>query len=284
MQVRPFHHQASNSWSFILADDINKVCALIDSVLDFEPDSGTVRHDFIDAMLTAVASADWQVVWVLETHIHADHVSAADFVRGQTGAKIGIGCGVERVSALFAPIFNLGAQHPNVNVAFDRLFEPGDLILVGDLAIKVLATPGHTPACVAYQVEAAVFVGGTLFMPDYSTGRADFPGGDAGQLFDSITQLLSLPDATVLYLCHDYPTTDRTRPCHHVTVAEQRSNLQILDRDSAAFVAFRQARDAQLSPPRLLYSVIQINLAAGRMPNLEGNGQRYLKLPIKEKA
>ncbi len=205
-------------------------------------------------------------------------------MRGQTGAKIGIGRGVEQVSALFAPVFNLGEQHPNVRVAFDQLFEPGDMILVGDLTVKVLATPGHTPACVAYQVEAAVFVGDTLFRPDYGTARADFPGGDARQLFESITQLLSLPDATVLYLCHDYPTTNRTTPCHQVTVAEQRSNLQILNRDAAAFVAFRQARDAQLSAPRLLYPAIQVNLAAGRMPNADANGQRYLKLPIREKA
>jgi glyoxylase-like metal-dependent hydrolase (beta-lactamase superfamily II) len=284
MQVLPFYHQATNSWSYLLADEVNKVCALIDPVLDFEPASGAIQHDFVEVMLSRAADQQWQVAWVLETHIHADHLSAADFVRGQTGAKIGIGRGVEQVSALFAPVFNLGEQHPNVRVAFDQLFEPGDMILVGDLTVKVLATPGHTPACVAYQVEAAVFVGDTLFRPDYGTARADFPGGDARQLFESITQLLSLPDATGLYLCHVYPTTNRTTPCHQVTVAEQRSNLQILNRDAAAFVAFRQARDAQLSAPRLLYPAIQVNLAAGRMPNADANGQRYLKLPIREKA
>ena len=267
-----------------MADPARKVCAFIDPVLDFEPGAGAVQHDFITLMLNAAAEADLQVAWVLETHIHADHVSAADFVRQQTGAQIGIGCGVEQVSALFKPIFNLGDQHPNVRVAFDRLFEPGEILFVGELAVTVLATPGHTPACVAYQVEDAVFVGDTLFMPDYGTARADFPGGDAQQLFESITRLLALPDTTILYLRHDYPTTNRTAPCHEVTVLDQRSNLQLSNRDAAAFVAFRQARDATLSAPQLLYLAIQINLAAGRLPNPEDNGQRYLKLPIKETA
>lgn len=281
-QIMPFYHTPTNSWSYILADPARQVCAFIDPVLDFEPGAGTVQHDFITQMLKVAAEADWRVAWVLETHIHADHVSAADFVRQKTGAQIGIGRGVAQVSALFTPIFNLGAQHPNVDVAFDRLFEPGETVYVGELAVTVLATPGHTPACVAYQVEEAVFVGDTLFMPDYGTARADFPGGDARQLFESIAQLLALPDATMLYLCHDYPTAERKTPCHAVTVAEQRSNLQLLDRDAAAFVAFRKARDAQLSAPRLLYPAIQINLAAGRLPNPEGNGQRYLKLPVRE--
>ncbi len=283
-QITPFYHVPTNSWSYLLADPGSRVCALIDPVLDFEPGAGTVQYDFITQMLKAAAEADLQVIWVLETHIHADHISAADFVREQTGAQIGIGRGVEQVSALFTPIFNLGEQHPNVRVAFDRLFEPDETLFVGQLAVTVLATPGHTPACVAYQVEDTVFVGDTLFMPDYGTARADFPGGDAQQLFESITQLLALPDATVLYLCHDYPTADRTAPCHAVTVSDQCSNLQLLDRDAAAFVAFRQARDAQLSAPRLLYPAIQINLAAGRLPNPEGNGQRYLKLPVRETA
>lgn len=282
-QITPFYHAATNSWSYILADLSNKVCAFIDPVLDFEPGAGTIQHDFITLMLNAAAEADLQVAWVLETHIHADHVSAADFVRQKTGAKIGIGRGVEQVSALFAPIFNLGERHPNVGVAFDRLFESGEGFSVGALAVTVLATPGHTPACVAYQVEDAVFVGDTLFMPDYGTARADFPGGDAQQLFESITHLLSLPDTTVLYLCHDYPTADRLTPCHAVTVSDQRLNVQLLERDAAAFVAFREARDATLSTPRLLYPAIQINLAAGRLPNPEGDGQRYLKLPIREK-
>jgi glyoxylase-like metal-dependent hydrolase (beta-lactamase superfamily II) len=283
-QITPFYHAPTNSWSYLLADPASKVCAFIDPVLDFEPGAGTVQHDFITLMLNAAAEAGLQVAWVLETHIHADHVSAADFVRQQTGAQIGIGRGVEQVSALFTPIFNLGEQHPNVRVAFDRLFEPGETLFLGELAVTVRATPGHTPACVAYQVEDAVFVGDTLFMPDYGTARADFPGGDAQQLFESITQLLALPDATVLYLCHDYSTADRTAPCHAVTVSDQRANLQLLDRDAAAFVAFRRARDAQLSAPRLLYPAIQINLAAGRLPNPEGNGQRYLKLPVRETA
>jgi glyoxylase-like metal-dependent hydrolase (beta-lactamase superfamily II) len=283
-QITPFFHAPTNSWSYLLADPASKVCAFIDPVLDFEPGAGTVQHDFITLMLNAAAEAGLQVAWVLETHIHADHVSAADFVRQQTGAQIGIGRGVEQVSALFTPIFNLGEHHPNVRVAFDRLFEPGETLFLGELAVTVLATPGHTPACVAYQVEDAVFVGDTLFMPDYGTARADFPGGDAQQLFESITQLLALPDATVLYLCHDYSTADRTAACHAVTVSDQRANLQLLDRDAAAFVAFRQARDAQLSAPRLLYPAIQINLAAGRLPNPEGNGQRYLKLPVRETA
>jgi len=232
-------------------------------------------------MLASIEAAGLQVLWVLETHIHADHISAADYVRRQTGAKVGIGAGVEQVSELFRGVFNLGSAHPDVGSAFDQLFMPGETLTLGSLTLTVLATPGHTPACVAYQVDQAVFVGDTLFMPDYGTARADFPGGDAAELYRSIQRLLALPDDTVLYLCHDYPSENRSTPTAASTVKAQRQNVQLQDRDLAAFTAFRKARDAKLDTPKLLYPSIQLNLAAGQMPAPEVADQRFLKLPIR---
>ena len=281
MDVTPFYHSTTNSWSYVLADPDARVCALIDPVLDFELSAGWVHTTFVDDMLASIEAAGLQVLWVLETHIHADHISAADYVRRQTGAKVGIGAGVEQVSELFRGVFNLGSAHPDVGSAFDQLFMPGETLTLGSLTLTVLATPGHTPACVAYQVDQAVFVGDTLFMPDYGTARADFPGGDAAELYRSIQRLLALPDDTVLYLCHDYPSENRSTPTAASTVKAQRQNVQLQDRDLAAFTAFRRARDAKLDTPKLLYPSIQLNLAAGQMPAPEVADQRFLKLPIR---
>ena len=281
MDVTPFYHSTTNSWSYVLADPDARVCALIDPVLDFELSAGWVHTTFVDDMLASIEAAGLQVLWVLETHIHADHISAADYVRRQTGAKVGIGAGVEQVSELFRSVFNLGSAHPDVGSAFDQLFMPGETLTLGSLTLTVLATPGHTPACVAYQVDQAVFVGDTLFMPDYGTARADFPGGDAAELYRSIQRLLALPDDTVLYLCHDYPSENRSTPTAASTVKAQRQNVQLQDRDLAAFTAFRKARDAKLDTPKLLYPSIQLNLAAGQMPAPEVADQRFLKLPIR---
>ncbi|MDA0762574.1 MAG: MBL fold metallo-hydrolase [Proteobacteria bacterium] len=281
MDVTPFYHSTTNSWSYVLADPDARVCALIDPVLDFELSAGWVHTTFVDDMLASIEAAGLQVLWVLETHIHADHISAADYVRRQTGAKVGIGAGVEQVSELFRGVFNLGSAHPDVGSAFDQLFMPGETLTLGSLTLTVLATPGHTPACVAYQVDQAVFVGDTLFMPDYGTARADFPGGDAAELYRSIQGLLALPDDTVLYLCHDYPSENRSTPTAASTVKAQRQNVQLQDRDLAAFTAFRKARDVKLDTPKLLYPSIQLNLAAGQMPAPEVADQRFLKLPIR---
>jgi len=281
MDVTPFYHSTTNSWSYVLADPDARVCALIDPVLDFELSAGWVHTTFVDDMLASIEAAGLQVLWVLETHIHADHISAADYVRRQTGAKVGIGAGVEQVSELFRGVFNLGSAHPDVGSAFDQLFMPGETLTLGSLTLTVLATPGHTPACVAYQVDQAVFVGDTLFMPDYGTARADFPGGDAAELYRSIQRLLALPDDTVLYLCHDYPSENRSTPTAASTVKAQRQNVQLQDRDLAAFTTFRKARDAKLDTPKLLYPSIQLNLAAGQMPAPEVADQRFLKLPIR---
>jgi len=281
MDVTPFYHSTTNSWSYVLADPDARVCALIDPVLDFELSAGWVHTTFVDDMLASIEAAGLQVLWVLETHIHADHISAADYVRRQTGAKVGIGAGVEQVSELFRGVFNLGSAHPDVGSAFDQLFMPGETLTLGSLTLTVLATPGHTPACVAYQVDQAVFVGDTLFMPDYGTARADFPGGDAAELYRSIQRLLALPDDTVLYLCHDYPSENRSTPTAASTVKAQRQNVQLQDRDLAAFTAFRKARDAKLDTPKLLYPSIQLNLGAGQMPAPEVADQRFLKLPIR---
>ncbi len=279
-RIDPFYDSETCSWSYILTDLATKACAVIDPVLNFDPASGQVSYECADMILARIEAEGWSCHWVLETHVHADHLSSGDYLRGKTGAKIGIGAGVQRVTELFEPVFNLGKDHPDVAACFDLLFEHGDCIELGQLQVKVRSTPGHTPGCVAYSVNNAVFIGDTLFMPDYGTARADFPGADAGQLFDSIMGLLSADPSTRLYLCHDYPLPDRPTPQCSVSVGAQDGNVQLKGRDRAQFVEFRHHRDSQLSSPRLLYPAIQINLAAGRLPAPDHRAQRYLKLPI----
>ncbi len=279
-RIDPFYDPVTCSWSYILVDLASKACAVIDPVLNFDPASGRVSYELADSLLARIDAEGWSCLWILETHIHADHLSSGDYLRGRTGAQIGIGAGVRSVSAFFEPVFNLGSDHPDVEACFDRLFEPDESVLLGELQIKVLATPGHTPGCVAYSVDSAIFVGDTLFMPDYGTARSDFPGGDAGQLFDSVMGLLSVDPETKLYFCHDYPLPQRPTPQCSIAVGAQKANVQLQDRNRAQFVEFRHHRDSQLATPRLLYPAIQINLAAGQLPTPDPLGQRYLKLPI----
>lgn len=279
-RIDPFYDPVTCSWSYVLVDLASKACAVIDPVLNFDPASGRVSYELADSILARIDVEGWSCHWVLETHIHADHVSSGDYLRSKTGAQIGIGAGVRAVSAIFEPVFDLGPDHPDVEVCFDRLFKPNETIGLGELQINVLATPGHTPGCVAYSVENAIFVGDTLFMPDYGTARSDFPGGDAGQLFDSVMGLLSVDPMTQLYFCHDYPLPERPTPQCSSSAGAQRANVQLQDRDREQFVEFRHQRDSQLATPRLLYPSIQINLAAGRLPAADQLARRYLKLPI----
>ena len=280
VNITPFYHGPTNSWSYIVADSTSRLCALIDPVMDFEMASGKVHPGFANQLLEVVESHGLSVEWVLDTHIHADHLSAADYVRGRTGARVGIGVGVHAVSQLFEQVFNLGDRHPDVSEAFDGLFEAGQTIPLGSSLITVMAVPGHTPACVAYRVSEAVFIGDTLFRPDYGTARTDFPGGNAGELYASIQQLLALPDDTLLYLCHDYPSHPQSAPQASCSVREARDNVQLQAGDMNGFVRFRERRDTELDTPKLLYPAIQINLAAGRLPEPELEQQRFLKLPI----
>ncbi len=280
-QVRGFFDEATCSVSYLVSDPASATAVVIDPVLDFDPGASRIETHSADAIVAAAAAQGLTVSWVLETHPHADHLSAADHVRRCVGAKVGVGAGIRQVQSIFAPVFGADDLKPDGG-DFDRLFEDGEALDAGGLRIEVLATPGHTPACVSYRIGDAVFVGDTLFMPDYGTARADFPGGDARQLYRSIQRILSLPRETRLFLCHDYKAPGRDRFVWETTVGDELDrNLHIHNGVSEDdYVAMRKARDATLCAPKLLYPSIQVNIRAGRLPPADENGTRYLKLPL----
>ena len=280
MTIEPFFDAATGSLSYLVVDDATQCCAVIDPVLDFDPASGEVKTHSADAILEVIRSRALKLEWILETHVHADHLTAAQYLRDATGAPVAIGEGISKVRTLFDGVFNTKSE-PASEAFFDHLLADGDTIAVGDLRLSVLATPGHTPACVSYYCDGAVFVGDTLFRPDYGTARTDFPGGDAGVLFDSIGRLLELPPSTRCYFCHDYPSDQSGAYTYVSELAEQLShNVQLKGRSREAFIAFRSERDRTLATPRLLYPSIQVNLRAGQFPDPERNGQVYLKQPL----
>jgi glyoxylase-like metal-dependent hydrolase (beta-lactamase superfamily II) len=262
-EITAFFDEATNSVSYLLADPESGAAAIIDPVLDFDAASGKVSTESSEAILAAAKNRGLRVEWIFETHPHADHLSAAAWMKDRTGAKIGIGRGIREVQRNFGPVFEpCGTSDTD---CFDRLFEDGEAIQIGSLTVEVIATPGHTPACVSYRVGDAVFVGDTMFMPDYGTARCDFPGGDARQLYRSIHRILSLPRDTRLFLCHDYKAPGRDEFVCETTVAAQRAgNIHVRDGiDEAAFVAMRTARDATLPPPKLLEPALRANIRAG---------------------
>jgi glyoxylase-like metal-dependent hydrolase (beta-lactamase superfamily II) len=277
--ITAFFDEATNSVSYLIADPATRLAAIIDPVLDFDAPSGRVEARSADEILAAAAQRGLTIAWVFETHAHADHLSAASVIRGRTGAKVGIGAGIAEVQRTFAPLLRADDLEAG---DFDRLFEDGDRIELGQLEVEVLATPGHTPACVTYRVGDAAFVGDTLFMPDYGTARCDFPGGDARQLYRSMRRILALPSKTRLFMCHDYKAPGREAFAWETTVGEQRDrNIHVgggVGED--AYVAMREQRDATLKAPKLLYPAIQVNIRGGRMPPADGNGRRYLTLPL----
>jgi glyoxylase-like metal-dependent hydrolase (beta-lactamase superfamily II) len=280
--VKAFFDEATNTVSYLVADPNTGNAAVIDPVLDYDHRSGKASASSADAILREAADRKLQIEWILETHAHADHLSAAPYLRAKTGAKVGIGEHIRDVQILFRPVFNLDDVSGDGS-EFDRLFRDGETFAIGDLAVSVMHTPGHTPACVSYRIGDAVFVGDTLFMPDYGTARADFPGGDARTLFRSIRRLLDLPADTRLCMCHDYKAPGRVRYSWETTVAEERAhNVHVRDGvTEAGFVAMRTARDAGLAAPTLLLPSIQANIRAGRLPRAESNGVRYLKIPVR---
>jgi glyoxylase-like metal-dependent hydrolase (beta-lactamase superfamily II) len=281
-EVRGFFDDATNSVSYLVWDGAGKEAVVIDPVLDFDRRDGRVSTKSADAILAAAEKAGLKIVRVLETHAHADHLSAAPHIKRQTGAGVGIGEHIADVQRIFRPVFN-ATDVSGEGAEFDYLFKDGDTFKVGGLEAEVLHTPGHTPACVSYRIGDSIFIGDTMFMPDYGTARADFPGGDARTLHRSIRKLLAYPPETRLFLCHDYKTPGRDHYVWETTVAEQRAhNVQVRDGISEdAFVAVRQGRDAKLSTPELLMPAIQVNMRAGEFPPPDANGVRYLKLPVK---
>jgi glyoxylase-like metal-dependent hydrolase (beta-lactamase superfamily II) len=283
--IRAFFDEPTNTVSYLVADPQTRRAAVIDPVLDYDPKSGEVDSRSVTSILDAAREAGYSIEWTLETHAHADHLSGSPYVKAKTGAKIGIGEHIKDVQRIFRPVFN-ATDLKTDGSDFDRLFAEGERFRIGNLDVEVLHTPGHTPACISYKIEDAVFVGDTLFMPDYGTARADFPGGDAHQLYRSIQRLLSLPPHTRLFMCHDYKAPGRDRYAWETTVAEQRRNNVHIGRGTSEdeFVAMRNARDATLAMPTLLLPSIQVNIRAGRFPAAEQNGVRYLKIPVKFKA
>ena len=280
--IQAFFDKATNTISYLVSDPASDVAAIIDPVLDYDPASACTSTASADDMLAAAAAQGLRVTWVLETHAHADHLSAAHYIREQTGAAIGIGGRITEVQKVFGQLFD-ATDVTDDGAVFDHLFADGERFAIGGLAAEVIHTPGHTPACVSYHIGDAVFVGDTLFMPDYGTARADFPGGDAATLYRSIQRILALPDETRLFVGHDYlPETGRTEFVWETTVGEERrANVHVGGGVSEAdFVARRNARDAVLGKPKLILPSLQVNIRAGDLPPAEASGKRFLKLPI----
>ncbi|WP_368641442.1 MBL fold metallo-hydrolase [Castellaniella ginsengisoli] len=279
--IQAFFDEATHTVSYLVSDPQTRQAAIIDPVLDYDHAGGQASTISADRILAAARARDLRIAWILETHAHADHLSAAPYLKEQTGAPVAIGEHIRDVQKIFRARFNLDDVSGDGS-EFDRLFHDGDTFELGALLIEVLHTPGHTPACVSYRIGNAVFVGDTLFMPDYGTARTDFPGGDARTLYRSIRRLLALPPHTRLFMCHDYRTPGRSAYEWESSVARQRrDNVHVRDGVSAeAFAQMRRQRDASLPAPTLLLPAIQVNIRAGRLPEAESNGVRYLKIPI----
>lgn len=283
--IQAFFDEPTNTVSYLVADPATMKAAAIDPVLDYDHNAGEVDTRSVEAMLKAAAEAGFTMEWTLETHAHADHLSGSPYVKAKTGAKIGIGEHIKDVQRIFRPVFNAMDVKPEGG-DFDHLFKDGERFRIGELDVEVLYTPGHTPADISYKIGDAAFVGDTMFMPDYGTARADFPGGDAHMLYRSIRKLLALPPETRLFMCHDYKAPGRDSYAWETTVREQReNNVHVKEGVSEEeFVAMRMARDAKLAAPRLLLPSIQVNIRAGRFPPAEHNGVRYLTIPVKLKG
>lgn len=281
-KVEPFFDPQSNTISYVVQDPNSPACAVIDAVMEFDYAAGRITHDSADAMIAFITDNNLTLEWIIETHVHADHLSSAPYIQQELGGKIGIGEHIQDVQETFGKVFNEGTEFERDGSQFDALFKDGDTYSVGTMDCFAMHTPGHTPACMVHVMGDAAFAGDTLFMPDGGSARADFPGGDAGQLFDSITRVLSLPDAVRLFVCHDYGPGGRAIACE-TTVGEQKAqNIHVGGGVSrAAFVALRETRDKQLAMPKLIIPSLQVNMRAGDVPTDE-SGNMVLKVPINQ--
>lgn len=280
--VTSFFDEATNTASHVVRDPTGVACAIVDPVLDFDMSAGRTSTESADRIAAFVADEDLKVVWLLETHVHGDHLSASPYLQDKLGGRIAIGSRITEVQEVFGKVFNAGTEFERDGSQFDRLFEDGETFRVGGLEASVMHTPGHTPACVTYLIGDAAFVGDSLFMPDFGTARCDFPGGSAEQLWQSIQKVLALPGETRLFLCHDYKAPGRDEFRWQTTVAEERENNVHVggDKTMEDFVAMRTERDAKLGMPKLILPSIQVNMRAGHMPEPESDGRSYLKVPI----
>ncbi len=279
--IEAFFDKATSTASYLVWDKCSKQAAIIDAVLDFDPATGRLSTGSADTMLARADALDLEVIWALETHAHADHLAAADHIRRKVGAKIGIGAHITDVQTRFRSLFGAPQAETEADV-FDHLFRDEEVFPIGQMNVRVIHTPGHTPACVTYVIDDAAFVGDTLFMPDYGTARADFPGGDAATLYRSIRKILSLPSDTRVFVGHDYLPSGRTLPAWETSIAEERAtNVHIRDGVSEAeFVEMRRARDKTLAAPRLILPSLQVNIRGGALPAPEPDGKVYLRTPV----
>jgi len=278
--VQAFFDEATNTVTYVVRDPQGTACAVVDSVLDFDYASGRTDTRAADAVVAYIEAEGLQLQWVLETHVHADHLSAAPYLQERLGGQLGIGERITLVQETFGKVFNEGTRFARDGSQFDRLFADGDTFMLGQMRGEVMHTPGHTPACLTYVIGDAAFVGDTLFMPDYGTARCDFPGGSAAVMYDSIQRILALPDATRIFVCHDYKAPGRDTFAWETTVGAQKALNKQLTQSKDAFVAMREARDATLAMPRLIIPALQVNMRAGHMPEPEDNGVAYLKVPV----
>jgi len=281
-EILSFFDEATSTASHIIADPVTKRCAIIDTVLDYDAASGTTSTVSAEKIVAAVQEKSWVVDWILETHVHADHLSAAPFLKRTLGGQSAIGANISIVQGVFGDLLNAEPEFYRDGRQFDVLFEDGSTFSVGEISGKVIATPGHTPACISYLIGGVCFVGDTLFMPDFGTARCDFPGGDAAILYQSVQKLFCLPDKTRMFLCHDYLSDSRQSYCWESSVgAQKKENIHIHEGVSESeFVRRRTERDAQLGMPKLIFPSVQVNMRAGLLPKPEDNGQVYLKIPV----
>lgn len=280
--VKEFFDETTNTYSYVVTDPETKICAVVDSLLDFDQASGRTSTESVDRLIAWVKEQGLTVDWIIDTHVHADHLTAAPYVKAQLGGRTAIGDQISVVQKVFKAIFNEGQKFHTDGSQFDHLFADGETYKIGNIEAKAIHTPGHTPACMSHLIGDALFVGDTIFMPDFGTARCDFPGGDAGTLYDSIQKLFALPDETRVFLCHDYKAKGRDHYVFETTIAEEKCcNIHVktgTSRDD--FIEMRTARDATLDMPKLILPSVQINMRAGNLPEPEDNGQRYMKLPI----
>jgi glyoxylase-like metal-dependent hydrolase (beta-lactamase superfamily II) len=280
-EVVPFFDPETNTISYVVRDPKSDACAVFDSVMDFDYASGRVSFEHADGIIAHIRAKGWRVEWLIETHAHADHLSAAPYIQRQLGGRLGIGENIKIVQDVFGKVFNEGTEFRRDGSQFDRLFKDGDSYTIGTMTAHAMLTPGHTPACMTHVIGDAAFVGDTLFMPDAGSARADFPGGDAGTLYRSTRRILALPDATRLFMCHDYGPNGRDIRWE-TTVGEERvHNIHVRDGSSeAAFVAMREARDRTLGMPRLIVPSLQVNIRGGELPPKDEAGRTFLKVPV----
>ena len=281
-EITAFFDEDTFTVTYILADPDTKQCAVIDSVLDYDANMGRTRTDSADKVITHIKEQGLTLVWLLETHVHADHLSGAPYIQQQLGGKITIGDQITQVQDIFGNLFNAEEAFSRNGSQFDHLLAANEELKVGNLSMTALHTPGHTPACMSFVVGDACFVGDTLFMPDYGTARCDFPGGDATTLYESMEQILSLPDATRLFMCHDYAPGGREYLWESTVAESKATNIHLAGKTKAEFIDMRTTRDAQLSAPRLLLPSVQVNMRAGHMPPAEDNGIAYIKIPLNQ--